>query len=706
MLKSIELIGFKSFAKSGKLDFTNSVTAIVGPNGSGKSNTAEAFRFVLGEQGSKVMRVKKGTDLIWSGSRAVPKSSRAGVRIVLDNSSGKLGVDFAEVVIERSVLADGSYEYAINGSKVRLKDIQELLASANIGSSGHHIISQGQSDRVLSASPKERREMLEDALGLKSYILRKAEAARKLDATSANLEQVKSTQRELKPQLRYIKKQADAVEDAKRVSRELERLFAIYIAAEQSDIEQALSNAKSALQEPQTELKQVKDNIASLRDRLEQVTNSTDDVDTTEIDRSNALVRTLRAELGTLKQELAKTDGQIEMLDSMSNVHKSRPETVPREAVRTILMRVQEYIERSQIESASVEIRKFISKVLDADDNNNDEVVDNSKDIDELKQRQVTLRRDLQSKQEALNEAEAELERVQAEHHKSKQDTTELERDIYKETAKHNELSARVSELERSIESTVHRRERLLEDVAEVEALLGKHIMCDGEYNTEQIPTRRDIERLKLHVESASGLSYEVVDEYNKLLEQYTFLEEQIQDLSGAADKLAELMDTLDKQARDKFNNGLENVNEQFGEFFSVLFGGGSAKLELMADRDDAEGGVGVTVQLPRKRVTTLETLSGGERALTSIALIFAMSQVNPPPFIILDETDAALDEANSRRYAEVVQRLSGKSQVILITHNRATMAVADTLYGVTMGNDGVSQLLSVKLKDAEQYAK
>ena len=119
-----------------------------------------------------------------------------------------------------------------------------------------------------------------------------------------------------------------------------------------------------------------------------------------------------------------------------------------------------------------------------------------------------------------------------------------------------------------------------------------------------------------------------------------------------------------------------------------------------------AKDGIELSVNLPNKRVKGLEMLSGGERALTSIALIFAMSQVNPPPFIILDETDAALDEANSRRYGDMIAALAEKSQLILITHNRETMSRAGVLYGVTMGSDGISKLLSVKLDEAVAVAK
>ena len=156
-LKHLTISGFKSFAKKSELEFSAPITAIVGPNGSGKSNVAEAFRFVLGEQSIKSMRGKKGEDLIFNGSDSVSRGNRAQVEVLLDNSSRVFQVDFDEIHLERVVNRDGINEYMINGSKVRLKDVQELLAAANIGSTGHHIISQGEADRILSANNQERR---------------------------------------------------------------------------------------------------------------------------------------------------------------------------------------------------------------------------------------------------------------------------------------------------------------------------------------------------------------------------------------------------------------------------------------------------------------------------------------------------------------------------------------------------------------------
>ena len=143
MLRSIELVGFKSFGRKSELQFDSQIAAIVGPNGSGKSNVAEGFRFVLGEQSMKSLRSKKGEDLIWGGSPALPRANRAAVKVTFDNAKRVLDLDFPEIAIERVVYRDGQNEYLINGTKVRLKDVVQLLAGANIAGTGYQIISQG-----------------------------------------------------------------------------------------------------------------------------------------------------------------------------------------------------------------------------------------------------------------------------------------------------------------------------------------------------------------------------------------------------------------------------------------------------------------------------------------------------------------------------------------------------------------------------------
>jgi chromosome segregation protein len=190
---------------------------------------------------------------------------------------------------------------------------------------------------------------------------------------------------------------------------------------------------------------------------------------------------------------------------------------------------------------------------------------------------------------------------------------------------------------------------------------------------------------------------------------------------------LESLIIDLKKVLDERFTKGVETINERFGDFFKTMFGGGSAflsitlekkrkkklteeemeELDIVDEEDEVfERGIEVHVNLPEKKVKELTMLSGGERSLVSIALLFAISQVNPPPFLVLDETDAALDEANSRRYGDMVERLSEYSQLIVVTHNRETMSRASVLYGVTLGADSGSKLLSIKFDEAVKVAK
>ena len=204
-LKTLNLNGFKSFAHKTVLEFESPIVAIVGPNGSGKSNVVEAVRFVLGEQSMKSMRGRGGSDLIFKGSKNLPKSSRASATVYFDNrdkifklendSGEDINLNYDTISISREVYPDGVNKYILNGSEVRLKDIHQMLSSVHIGSSGHHIISQGEADRILSANVRDRKEMVEDALGLRLYQYKIKDSERKLERTTENTKEVNMLRR-------------------------------------------------------------------------------------------------------------------------------------------------------------------------------------------------------------------------------------------------------------------------------------------------------------------------------------------------------------------------------------------------------------------------------------------------------------------------------------------------------------------------------
>lgn len=309
----------------------------------------------------------------------------------------------------------------------------------------------------------------------------------------------------------------------------------------------------------------------------------------------------------------------------------------------------------------------------------------------------------------------------------------EAERAIFDFMNKKGELETLVNKLEIEKDSLDREQEEYNREVTEAGVLVGSTVLDFSELKisdqeimsedrNEQKDRRRELEKMKIRIEEMGGGSGEdVMKEFNDATERDEFLIKEIEDLEKSSSSLKELIKDLDDQINTKFREGISKINTEFQKFFELMFGGGNASLKVVKtqarkkkdtdidfneeDEEEAEEGVDIDVNLPRKKVKGLMMLSGGERALSSIALLFAMSAVNPPPFIILDETDAALDEANSKKYGDMVDNLSEHSQLILITHNRETMSRAGIIYGITM-DQGVSQVLSIKFDDGIKYAK
>lgn len=208
------------------------------------------------------------------------------------------------------------------------------------------------------------------------------------------------------------------------------------------------------------------------------------------------------------------------------------------------------------------------------------------------------------------------------------------------------------------------------------------------------------IGRLRERLRRMGYVGEDTVEEYERESEHFTFVRTQLDDVEQAAASLRKMLDDLRRTMDERFEETFSQVAKAFSESFTALFGGGSAKLVLNSDDEDVPGGIDIVAQPPGKRLQGLAQLSGGERSLTGVALLFAILRVNPSPFVLLDEVDAALDEANVVRFRNELRALARETQAIVITHNRGTVEIADTLYGVTMGDDGVSQVLSLRLTD------
>ncbi|MGC9605595.1 MAG: AAA family ATPase [Minisyncoccia bacterium] len=752
-LKSLELSGFKSFAKKATLHFSSPITGIVGPNGSGKSNVAEAFQFVLGEQSIKSLRGKRGEDLIWNGGGNAPagtgRANRAGVKLTFDNSRRMFpAVDFDEVAVERVVHRDNLNEYILNGSQVRLKDIVEILSGAHIGATGHHIISQGEADRILSASIRERREMIEDALGLKIYQWKKLESLRKLERTDENMKQVESLRREIAPHLKFLKKQVEKIEKAESMRSELISLYKEYFGREERRLKAERERLERGLAGPKKELAELDHGLEKAKETLTASKNK--DHKSDEIVALEGKLAGIRAEKDAVTRKLGRLEGEMNADKRAIEKEKERQKrdefkTVYLKDLEEVVAKIESFesiTEAGRLFSETIGLLKaFIAKHRGAPDSSL--VGEAEREIEALSKERSGHEERLEALSASESEVSAEYDSLKKAIEKEKDTDRDAEKDVFRIIARQNEVRAVVSSLSTELDAVGRDEAAMKRELGEAGSIAGRQALDyagtaapAGEAKEVQEERKKRIEKLKIRLEDAGGGDLEVMKEYKETEERDAFLGRELGDLDKAGKELRQLVADLETRIDSEFKSGVSKINAEFQKFFTLMFGGGRAELYVVKepkrrkrseteelgealssgeeelgkgeDEDEEEGpeGLEIDVSLPRKKVKGLMMLSGGERALTSIALLFAVSQVNPPPFIVLDETDAALDEANSRKYGDMIKDLSKRSQLILITHNRETMSRAGVLYGVTMGSDGASKLLSIAFEEAVRVAK
>ncbi len=729
-LKSLEMIGFKSFAQKEKLDFESSISAIVGPNGSGKSNIVESFRFVLGEQSLKSMRGKRGEDLIFNGNNKISRQNKAGVKLVFDNNDNLLKIDFDEVVIERVVHRDGINDYFLNGSKVRLKDVQEILANANIGTSGHHIVSQGDSDRILNTSNKERKALFQDALGLRVFEYKKNESIRKLEKTAENIKEVESLRREIAPHIRFLRKQVERIEKAKELQQKLKDLYLEYLSKEDKYLREKEKQLKNSIVIPEQELKEINEKIEKIKQELEGKGQKKKGKE--ELERKINLVR---IEKGEYRSKISQIEGQISSFDVLIKEEENRSDSIL--ITKKELSLLNEDLEKQKrdidFQNDPIILKKIVLNLLNKIKTFIQKFVGDSATQfkQELKDKIDKLQTERNKFTEFLHKLEGDEKEIikQLEEFEDKKEESNLQIEIIDLMSRKNQLEIEISRLQNEMRILEAEKEEFKREISEGIVLIGREIQnfqktenkdqksVLEENREEQKNKRKDLERMKIRLEEMGGAGgTEVTKEFEEVSVRDQFLEKEIIDLKNSSESLNKLIDDLTSEIETRFKSGLDKINKEFTKFFSLMFDGGEARLvvekteiqnpKFEGDEEvEIEEGIEIHVNLPRKKIKGLMMLSGGERALTSIALLFAMSAVNPPPFIILDETDAALDEANSRKYGDMIESLSKDSQLILITHNRETMSRAGIIYGVTM-TEGMSQVLSIKFDEALKVAK
>lgn len=768
-LKKLEIIGFKSFANKTVIDFMPTdfineikggenekgvhqrkmgITAIVGPNGSGKSNIADAIRWVMGEQSMKNLRGKKSEDVIFAGSGAKGKLNYASVSLHLDNSDKKIPLDFSEVIIRRKIYRSGESEYLINGSKVRLVDVTDLLAKAGVGKDSYSVVNQGMSDAILNASISERRSILEDAAGVKQYQIKKERALKKLDSTSKNLLQVNALLGEIEPHLRILKRQADKAQKGAEIKIKLreiqEKYFAflwhsfqmeressfgqkeelgkemMIIQREVDKLGDFVSNESQKMRQSKTqeELKFERDKIyktINVNERELMMTEGKIEILRDRI-RQQTTIRAIPVDKKYIQEELDVIyEFQRKLGEKISNIKTLEELNELREFITQIEKRIS--VLKGSIDKGEVEGKKTNEQV-EAEKKGNQEISEMEKKVDQI-------RKDIQISRIKISKINEEIQKEVEKENKAREEFFQAEDKLRESQRKLDIIKDKYNEAKISLARVEVREEDLVMDAKNDLNLDIRQLKFDGEHINRH-EAEQKISKLKIQMEQIGGIDPLIVEEYEETNKRYETLQQESKDLEKAITSLLEVAKEMDKKIDKVFAEAFHKINEEFSKYFQIIFDGGKASLVKVKKKkiakiknendgntidengseitdiedEDEKDEVGIDIYAcpPGKKISHLSMLSGGERSLTSLALLFAIISYNPPPFSMLDEVEAALDEANSRRFSKILKKLSSHTQFVAITHNRETMRQASYLYGATMGEDGISKLLSIKL--------
>jgi chromosome segregation protein len=873
-LKRLEIHGFKSFAQKTTLEFSSGVIAIVGPNGSGKSNIADSLRWVLGEQSAKLIRGKKSDDVIFAGSDKKVRQGFAEVTATFDNADRRIPVDSSEVSIGRRIDRSGESEYLLNGNKVRLLDIVDLVLKSNIGTSRYTVIGQGTIDQMILAGPAEVKSLLDEASGVKSYYLKREKTLRRLEQTAQNLMRAEDLIAEIEPRLKSLRRQAKKLEARAEIEQELKIYSREFFGRTFWQLKHSLDGILGQLGDLGGVKKTLEDSSRQLRAKLEQMEGSgqqgggafkqiQDQLNSLQTQKNKLLedlslvrgkmqsqktavsgdAKSLQVEVHTRagKIEEIKTKiqaataqkqneeslfvGQFKALEEVNKKLGSLSQRLsnPAQIDWAVVGRELETLENSwnglyaalsqnaamadiktRAEGVAQTFVKFknLTKTAVLDPQAGAAAL--KQELDALLKQKELLGNEVNAAQLSMSKSRLSLDFLERELSGLEQEKLHFDlelkkaqsaspdafwRDLLAEEARikkevealgaqilavENQLKEHYQEQEarqkqlRQMENEFRDLQDKISKIKDQESLVNiekakvdtqiqvlaeevGRILGHQEWQnlqTAEVQSKTDdlegkILRLKSQLETIGGMDELTLKEYQETEARYTNLSTQVADLKQGMGDLRQIIDELDVHIKERFNESFNKINEKFEFYFRVLFNGGRAYLSVLKSADEPSAqavdlsevtdetaddsqalrpeekvvqkyekgasniiGIDIKATPPGKKLASIQALSGGERALTSIALLCSLLSCFPSPFVVLDEVDAALDDANTIRFGQILGTLANQTQFVTITHNRETMAQASMLYGVTMGDDGISKLLSVKLEQAKVFAK
>lgn len=485
----------------------------------------------------------------------------------------------------------------------------------------------------------------------------------------------------------------DLVDQSVKVENKLQKLHDSL-----QEINQTINEAAISFQNQEKEVKRLQDANTLYESRVKQRNDHIVELQK-QIAEANDKQALLSKQGEEKKSQMNELQSRIKNFNNLSQrVQSELSKLDPQIAVfanKLENLAVQEKDKRNQIDNNKKQAADLKEKLTDLNQNGELSVKKNTdlkKQKEEIKQKNEQLQNKLNELSSQLGQFDAQinqLDQVASRNYDLRKDAAIEQEDYSVKIAKFNSLI-----------------DQRLETLRDDYALTFEAAIAQAEGQNDQETREKLAKSVKLHrmsLEDIGPVNLDSIQEYEDVKKRYDFLNGQQNDLLKARDDLEKSMNELDEEVKSRFKATFEAVAESFKRIFPLVFGGGKAKLELTEPNNLLETGIEIIAQPPGKKLQRLSLLSGGERALTAITLLFAMLQVNPVPFCLLDEVEAALDDANVTRFAQFLLKYNLKTQFIVITHRRGTMKQADQLYGVVMQESGISQVLSVSLKEMKK---
>ncbi|RZO27720.1 MAG: recombination protein RecF [SAR86 cluster bacterium] len=729
-LKHIKLSGFKSFVDPTKISFPTNMVGVVGPNGCGKSNVIDAVRWVLGELSAKNLRGESMVDVIFNGSENRKASGQCSIELLFDNSSAKIGGEYAsfnEVSIKRVMTRDAQSDYFINNTKCRRKDVQDIFLGTGLGPSSYAIIEQGMVTKLVSAKPDELRTHIEEAAGVSRYRERRRETESRIKRTRENLSRVKDIRDEIGRLIKRLENQAKAAEKYSELKKdkaklELDKavLFSIEAKSSRDDLQKKLDSLKRDLQIKNAESETIQSQIDQFRTENESVLSEYEEAQKNfyavgaEIAKREANLHNINKNEQETKSNLEKVKQNYEKAkETEKNFEELSPSEKAMHILDSMINTIEKYgIKNENIREKAIELKSLLTDILNIATAQSktltEEYLSRQNDLEDQIVNAEKLKKSIEDEMRDFVDKSSSAESVLI--------SLRQKQSKFNEELRTFENKKSIADLDARTISEKITNIRIEQKTYEINLDNSNKKIKDAGIDIDKIDfseyedmTIEELEDKLVNIESkiiklgAINLAApEEIEEESKRKEE---LDEQYNDLTEALEKLTGAIKKIDQETKTIFKESFDSVNSKLKEMFPKLFGGGVAELTL-TEEDDLNAGVILMARPPGKKNSSISQLSGGEKALTALALVFAIFDLNPAPFCLLDEVDAPLDDLNTLRFINMVEEMSKTVQFIFITHNKVSMERSDYLMGVTMQEAGVSRMVSVDVNQALELAE